>query len=315
MTPRLAATLVKEIAAQLGFERCGIAPAGPIARGDYLREWLARGWAGSMGYLRRSLQSRLDPRGLLPGARSVIVAALSYHQRSPQRPSDKPTGRIAMYAWGEDYHVVVREKLESLVANMRHALPGPFDAKVCVDTSPIVERELAAAAGVGWIGKNTLVLHEIVGSYVFLGVVLTSLELEPDAPATDHCGTCTRCLDACPTQAFPRAYQMDARRCISYLTIEHRGEIDPRFHPAIGDWVFGCDVCQQICPFNRDAPTTREPRFAPRPPGAHVRLPDVLNWDETAYREQVRGRAIDRATLAMWKRNASIALRQTQAPS
>ena len=167
-----------------------------------------------------------------------------------------------MYAWGDDYHEVIRSKLGALVERMRTELVEPFEARVCVDTAPILERELAAAAGIGWIGKNTLVLHHELGSYFFLGAIVTTLDLAPDEPLPDHCGTCTACLDACPTQAFPKPYEMDASRCISYLTIEHRGDISKPFQKMMGDWVFGCDVCQEVCPYNRSAPTTREPRIA-----------------------------------------------------
>ncbi len=303
--------LVKRLAFEQGFERCGIAAPGPIERGEYLRAWLATGRAGSMGYLHRRISSRLDPRELLAGARAVIVVALQYHQPEPPVPDDRPRGRVAMYAWGEDYHTVIREKLDALIACLRSELHEAFDAKACVDTSAIVERELAAAAGVGWIGKNTLVLNPELGSYFFLGEIITTLDLAPDAVSADHCGTCTRCLDACPTGAFPKAYEMDARRCISYLTIEHRGAIAPELQAGIQDWVFGCDICQQVCPFNRKSPSTHEPRFAIRPLGARPSLEEIKNWNESEYRASVNGSATDRATLAMWKRNAQIASSQS----
>jgi len=308
MTAADRSKLVKRIAADLGFERCGIAPAAPIAHADYLREWLAAGRAGSMGYLYRRIASRLDPRVLLPSARSAIVVAHNYHQKPPPQPADTaPRGRIAMYAWGEDYHTVIREKLDALIAVLRREISDPFDAKPCVDTSAIVERELAAAAGIGWIGKNTLVLHQDLGSYFFLGVVLTSLDLTSDEPATDHCGSCTRCLDACPTHAFPAPYQMNATRCISYLTIEHRAAIPAEFHQPMDNWLFGCDICQQVCPFNREAPLTNEPRYAAQPPAPRPALAEVRIWNEAAYAANVAGRAMDRASLAMWQRNAAIA--------
>ncbi|MCK6484993.1 MAG: tRNA epoxyqueuosine(34) reductase QueG [Phycisphaerae bacterium] len=312
MTPVERSDRIKSLAAAAGFERCGIARLGPLARGDYFLDWLRDGMAGTMGYLHRRRESRLDPSKLLPGARSAVVVALNYFQRvadtlDPTDHDDQPHGRVAMYAWGDDYHAVLHERLENFVRRIRAVLPDAFEAKVCVDTSAIVERELAAAAGIGWIGKNTLVLHQDLGSYFFLGEILTTLDLAPDATPADRCGTCTRCLDACPTQAFPGPYRMDARRCISYLTIEHRGEIPAELHAAIGDWVFGCDVCQQVCPYNRDAPTTREPRFAPRPPGPRPRLGDILAWDEATYARNVNDSATDRATLNMWRRNAAIA--------
>lgn len=311
MTPSDRTQLVKRIAAELGFERCGIAPAGPISHDDYLGEWLEKGRAGTMGYLHRHVESRLDVRHMLPAARSIIVVAMNYKQPEPVPADEKPRGRVAMYAWGEDYHVVIRDKLELMVSRLRAELGEPFEARACVDTSAIIEREYAAMAGVGWIGKNTLVMHQSLGSYFFLGVVVADLELVPDSPEPDHCGSCTRCLDACPTGAFPEAYQMDATRCISYLTIEHRGDIEPTLAPRMGDWIFGCDVCQAVCPHNRDAPTMKEPRFLASAKSARPALHDVLGWDEKLYANFVNGRATDRAKRLMWKRNATIALHNT----
>lgn len=262
-----------------------------------------------MGYLQRHLESRLDPRVLLPDARSVVVAGLSYKQPEPALPDDRPRGRVAMYAWGDDYHDVMRDKLDRLVDELRRALAEPFSAKSCCDTSAIIERELAAAAGVGWIGKNTLVLNERIGSCFVLGEVLTSLELAPDEPVADHCGSCRRCLDACPTQAFPTAYELDPRRCISYLTIEQRGRIDPTLEGAMGDWVFGCDICQEVCPYNRDSPATTESRFSIRSPGPHPALDEIDRWTKRTYNAATRGSATVRARLSMWRRNAAIARR------
>jgi epoxyqueuosine reductase len=234
--------------------------------------------------------------------------------RAPESdsPSTEPRGRVAMYAWGEDYHLVLRERLSALVARMREEIGGAFEAQLCVDTSAIIERELAAAAGIGWIGKNTLVLHPTLGSFFFLGEIITDLALAPDAPLPDHCGTCTRCLDACPTAAFPQPCAMDARRCISYLTIEHRGEIAPDLAEKAGDWVFGCDICQDVCPYNHRAPAATEPRFQGGPDYAHPLLADILSWDDAAYRSWTRGRATRRAKRARWRRNAEIALRNAR---
>jgi len=229
----------------------------------------------------------------------------------PGRPSlgqPRPAGRVARYARGRDYHVVLGRMLRELVALMRAELDEPFKARVCVDTAPLIERELAAAAGIGWIGKNTLVLHELLGSYLLLGEVLTTLELEPDAPATDHCGTCTRCLEACPTQAFPAAYQMDASRCISYFTIEHRGDIPPEFRNQIGDWVFGCDVCQEVCPFNQRAPLGVQPEIMQSRVPARIDLLELVSLRSGAYRRLTRDTALGRATRPMLVRNAEIAL-------
>ncbi len=328
MNPHAQSQAVKQAAEEIGFDRCGIASAGQIPRADYLAEWLATGQAGSMTFMHRHEGSRRDVRGWLPWARSVVVVALNYRPPEPvEQDSDTdatddtdPTGtatnppasgyrgRVAMYAWGEDYHVVVRDKLDALVAKMRTMFDGPFEARVCVDTSAIIEREQAAAAGIGWIGKNTLVMHPSLGSFFFLGEIITDLALPPDESMPDRCGTCTACLEACPTRALIEPYRMDASRCISYLTIEHRGDIPPEIADGMGDWVFGCDVCQTVCPHNRVAPMTIEPRFfrnnvdAARPP-----IDAILSWDADAYRRFTKGKATRRAKLEMWRRNAGIA--------
>jgi epoxyqueuosine reductase len=194
-----------------------------------------------------------------------------------------------------------------MVDRLRAKLTEPFRYKVCVDTAPLLEREVAAAAGIGWIGKNTMVLHPKLGSYFFLGAIVTTLRLEVDERVPDHCGTCTACLEACPTGAFPAPYQMDASRCISYLTIEHRGPIPADLAEKIGDWIFGCDVCQEVCPHNRHASVTREPRFAVRPPGPTPLLDDIVAWTTKDYRAQLRDSAMKRASLEMLQRNARIA--------
>lgn len=299
---------LRALAGELGFNRVGVCDASPIDRAAYVREWIGRGRHGEMGYLARNLDVRLDPGALLPGARSVIVTAMNYHQPVPESADGSPRGRVARYAWGRDYHRVVKRRLHAFTDRLRAEIAEPFEARACVDTAPVLERELAARAGLGWIGKNTLVLDSGLGSYFFLGVIVTTLEIAPDAPAVDHCGTCTRCLEACPTAAFPAPYRMDATRCISYLTIEHRGEIDASLAPQMGNWVFGCDVCQEVCPFNRGAPVTSEPDFAPRAPAAGLDLRDVLAWNDDEYATTLRGSAMKRARLPMLKRNAEIAL-------
>ncbi len=318
---------VKALGAAVGFDRVGVAAAAAIERRDYLRAWLEAGRAGSMAYLHRYAEQRTDPTMLLPGARSVVVTALSYHQpniaavgasggsASPGAGRAGTRGRVARYAWGRDYHRVVRAKLYRVADALRRdaeaAGVGDQRTRVCVDTAPLLEREFAAAAGVGWIGKNTLVLDPQLGSYFFLGAIVTTLEIEPDPPAMDHCGTCTRCLDACPTAAFPAAYQMDASRCISYLTIEHRGDIPAEFGGQTGEWLFGCDVCQEVCPHNQGAAATREPDFAVRPPSPMVDLRELLDWTDEDYRRELAGSAMKRATLPMLKRNARRILQDT----
>lgn len=299
---------VKSLAAIQGFERCGVVRAIPIGRSEYVRGWIDADRAGSMDYIEKYFDQRVNPGLLLDGARSVVVCALQYYQTDPGQAADESVrGRVARYAWGDDYHEVIKAKLFALADRMRAELSESFESKACVDTAPLLEREVAAAAGIGWIGKNTMVLNQQLGSYFFLGALVTTLEIEPDEPATDHCGSCTACLDACPTNAFPAAYEMDASRCISYLTIEHRGEIDKRFHSEIGDWVFGCDVCQEVCPFNREAPVTKEPRFSIRSRNSQPVLDEMMNWTMDDYREQLRGSAMKRAKLDMLQRNAKIA--------
>jgi epoxyqueuosine reductase len=199
------------------------------------------------------------------------------------------------------------DKLENLAQALRRRFGASIQWRACVDTSAIVERELAAAAGIGWIGKNTMALNAAIGSYFYLGELLTDLPIASDPPQPDHCGTCTRCLEACPTGAFPRPYEMDASRCISYLTIEHRGDIDGELARQMEDWVFGCDVCQQVCPFNRAPPTGLEPQLAGTADDAYPLLNDIESWNEEAYRLATHDRAQSRAKLAMWRRNAKIA--------
>ncbi len=339
--------LVKQAAAELGFERCGIAGAGPIPREGALLDWLSRGRAGSMAYMHRHAGSRRDVREWLPWARSVIVVALNYRRPAPVKPSDRPRGRVAMYAWGEDYHVVLRQKLNRLAEVLETRLDAPFQSRVCVDTSAIVERELAAMAGIGWIGKNTLVLHPALGSFFFLGEIITDLSLEADAAEPDHCGSCTRCLEACPTQAFPKPYEMDASRCISYLTIEHRGEIDPVLASKTDDWIFGCDVCQTVCPFNAKTGEKRQNNKTSKRQNVKITttqkgeetsdglvsgvedrpaagdsfvetvypsLEAIEAWDAAAYLRAVRGKATKRAKLEMWRRNAEIVRGNVEVP-
>lgn len=227
--------------------------------------------------------------------------------------ADRATGRVAMYAWGDDYHDVLKRKLFAVADRLHERISEPFETKVCVDTAPLLEREYAMRAGIGWIGKNTLVLNERLGSYFVLGEIVTTLDVAVDAPATDHCGTCRACLDACPTAAFIAPYQMDASRCISYLTIEHRGETIPaEFGEATGDWVFGCDICQQVCPHNSKAAATTEPRFKARAETIHPDLQAMIDWSDEDYREMRKGSAIQRAKPAMLRRNARIALANQQ---
>jgi epoxyqueuosine reductase len=283
----------------LGFDLVAVGPAGPPEHGAELRRWIEAGHAGTMGYLARRLEERLDPARVLPGVRSVVCVGLNYYQGAPADQSWSP---VARYAWGRDYHDVIEPRLERLAAFLAEA--GGARSRGYVDTGPVLERDLAARAGLGWIGKNTMLLHPSLGSWFFIGVLLTTAELVPDEPLADRCGTCRACLDACPTGAFVAPYVLDARRCISYLTIEHRGEVEPALRPGMAGWQFGCDVCQDVCPWNRKAPVATEDDFWPRAayPGADT----IVAMDDEALRRRFAGTALLRAKPAGLRRNALI---------
>ncbi len=293
----------------LGFALRGVAPVQPSQWADHLRAWLASGKHGSMEYLSAELDVRLSPERIFQGTRSFIVVGDQYARRGdPDRPR-AGLGRIARYARGRNYHEVMKKRLHSLADDLRAAYPGS-DFRTCVDTAPLLERELAHLAGLGWVGKNTMLIHPRVGSYFVLGVVATNLELQPAAaPTPDHCGTCTRCIDACPTNAIT-PYSVDGSRCISYLTIERRDQIPPGFHAPMGDWIFGCDVCQEVCPHNSERTGEVDvgsilAAYQPRRNGFD--LLDVLGWTVQSREEAFRSSAMKRAGLALMKRNALIA--------
>ena len=265
---------VEARARELGFDLCGVVSARKFPELEHTEDWLARGFAGEMNYL--SDPRRRSANGAFPGLRSVIVCALNYNTDAP-RSTDlthlledaEPRGWISRYAWGDDYHEVLQEKLRELAAALRERFAEPFEARVYADTGPLQERIFAKYAGLGWLGKNTLLLNQRLGSWIFLGAILTTLDLAPTLedgvlPPPDLCGTCRRCIDACPTQAFVEPYVMDARRCISYLTIELRGTIPAELREPIGNHVFGCDICQDVCPWNRRAPATSHEQFFPK---------------------------------------------------
>ncbi|MGC2732593.1 MAG: tRNA epoxyqueuosine(34) reductase QueG [Candidatus Acidiferrales bacterium] len=325
---------VCEQARELRFDLCGIAPAEVFAELANYCDWLGRGYAGEMDYLRDA--RRADPRQVLNGARSLIVVALNYNSAHPYSTEqaavpddDYPRGWISRYAWGDDYHDVLREKLDALVARMRGEWPEPFEARSYVDTGPVVERVAAKYAGLGWLAKNTSLINEELGSWLFLGVIITTLELAPslvpgELPAADLCGNCRLCLDACPTQAFAAPHVLDARKCISYLTIELRGAIPEELRPQMGNAVIGCDICQDVCPWNRKSPVTRLAAFQPRSVeaksengkektenAASLSAPE-LEWLAALSREDFsrifRGSAVKRAKWRGLVRNACVAL-------
>jgi epoxyqueuosine reductase len=316
---------VKGLALAVGFDLAGVARAEPGPDTGFLREWLARGYAGEMTWIGRRVEERIDPRRVLDGARSAVALGLVYEQpdeaslasgslRAPSAVASPPASlRVARYAGGADYHGVLIDRVRALEAGLPALAGRPVRSRGYVDTGPVLERTIAARAGLGWIGKNTCLIHPRLGSHVFLGVVLTDLDLEPDAPEPDHCGTCRACLDACPTQAFPEPHVLDATRCISYTTIEARGPIPEPLRAAHGSWGFGCDACQDVCPWN-----TRERRrvppdaaglraqLAPRPEWRAPSLAWVLALTEPAWREAVRGTALTRARWRGLLRNALV---------
>lgn len=308
----------------LGFDLCGVVS---LAKDDdgaifpelgHLPDWLERGYAGDMKYLHDS--RRANPRRVLKGARSLLVVAINYNSRPSAQgardweiQSSAPRGWISRYAWGDDYHDVIRKKLDVLIEEMRRQFSELFEARAYVDTGPILERVAAKHAGLGWLGKNTLLINSRLGSWLFLGVIVTTLELKPtlsatDAPPPDLCGTCTRCLDACPTKAFPQPYVLDARRCISYLTIELRGPIPEELRSEMGNAAVGCDICQDVCPWNRKAPITEVAAFQPRPSLVAPALKTLAALTQEAFSALFRGSAVKRAKWRGLVRNACVAL-------
>jgi epoxyqueuosine reductase len=334
---------IVERAKEHGFDLCGVAPASKFPELAESEAWFAKGYAGEMDYLADA--RRGDPEQVLPGVCSVIVCAMNYNSAKPRSTdvdalaahddgATGPRGWISRYAWGSDYHDVLRGQLDALTADMRDRFDEPFEVRAYADTGPIQERIFAKHAGIGWIGKNTLVLNQSLGSWFFLGTILTTLEIAPtlsgvEAPQPDLCGSCTRCIDACPTDALIDPYLLDARRCISYLTIEHRGPIAEELREPIGNHVYGCDICQDVCPWNRRAPVTAQPEFQPREfVHSHARTdgeaeeyarpqPDSLfhpslaalaSLTEDEYKAAFRGSAVKRTKYRGLIRNTCIAL-------
>ena len=292
----------------LGFGAIGFAEAGVAPYADRLSAWLAAGRHGTMAWIARDPARRVDPRVVLSGARTVISASVPYYRGDwPAPEAAGPRGHIARYAWGRDYHKRIRSRLRRLARAIAAICP---EARwlAYVDTGPMLDRAWAERAGVGWIGKNTNVILQGKGSWFFLGEILTDLAIDPDPPARNHCGTCSRCIAACPTGAIVGPYQLDARRCISYLTIEHRGAIPLELRPLIGTRIFGCDDCQEVCPWNRFAVATSDPDFADRPEQQTPELIPLLSLDEDAFRARFQGTAILRAKRNGFVRNVAVAL-------
>lgn len=292
----------------LGFDVCRVAPARPARHGEAFREWLDAGCEGDMAWLQREPERRIDPELVLPGARSVVVVGMSYFQGAETQAPDRsrgPAGRIARYAWGDDYHDLMLDRLRAL-SELMATFGGT--QKCYVDTGPILERDVAAEAGAGWHGKSTMLIHPRLGTWFFLGEILTTLSLEPDAPLPDRCGSCTRCVSACPTAAITSPHRLDARRCISYLTIELKGSIPLELRPLIGDRIYGCDDCLEACPWNRFAQASRETAFQARPATSALSLRDYLALDDDAFRRLFRGSPIKRIKRRGLLRNVCVAL-------
>jgi epoxyqueuosine reductase len=310
LTP-LTRAAVKARALDLGFDACGIAPAGALPELRFFPEWLARGYAGAMTYLARSADRRADVRHVLPSARSVIATATLYNTDRPYstETTDASRALVARYAWGDDYHDVVGGRLDALLAWMRETSSEPFEARAYVDTGPVQERVYAQHGGIGWIGKNTCLINPELGSWIFLGEILCSLPLEPDPPASDQCGTCTLCLEACPTGALVAPGVLDSTRCISYWTIEHRGDLPEDAAAALGAHVYGCDVCQEVCPWNAAAPVSDDPAWQPRSLWDRPALADLARMDLHELRAALRGSAMARAKTDGLRRNIALALR------
>jgi epoxyqueuosine reductase len=300
------AALIKQKAKELGFDLVGITSAQKSRHESFLRDWLAAGRAGEMHYLHDRADERIEPRKYFLHAQSAVCVAINYHVPLPEEQPLQHPARFARYSLGNDYHKHVKDRLHDLADFIRELVPGTR-TRSSVDTAPVLERELAARAGIGWVGKNTCVINTDIGSWIFLGEVLTSLDLPHDEPGVDRCGTCTRCIDACPTQAIIEPYQLDASRCISYLTIEYRGDIAPELAEKTGDWVFGCDICQDVCPWNRKAPFSILEDVQPVRP-ARVEASEILNWTQDDYWAVTRKASTRRVKLPQFQRNARMAI-------
>ena len=298
--------LIREAKA-LGFDAVGISQAGFLEEeADRLEEWLRRDYHGEMAYLARNVDKRLDPRKLVPGAKSVVSLLYNYH--TDTQPTDPDAPRVARYAQGQDYHHVIKWKLKELMKWAQQEW-GEVGGRVFVDSAPVHERAWAAKSGLGWVGKNSLLLNQGMGSYFFIAELIIDVDLEPDAPTADHCGTCTRCIDACPTGAIIQSGVVDGSKCISYFTIELRGAIPEPVHQHLAPWVFGCDVCQEVCPWNRHATPHNEPQFAPHPELLGMKRREWEEMTEEVFHDVFKGTAVKRTGYEGLMRNVQAAFK------
>jgi epoxyqueuosine reductase len=306
----LTSDTIKTRARELGFDLCGIAPADAFPELAFFREWIDRGYAGTMGYLPRSAERRSDVRKVVPSARSVIVTGALYncgHPYSIER-DDATRGEVARYAWSRDYHDVIGGRLDALLGWMIERHPDRFEARAYVDTGPVQDRVYAQYAGLGWIGKNTCVINPELGSWLLLGAIICSLPLAPDSPSLDQCGSCTLCLEACPTGAFAAPYELDATKCVSYLTIEYRGSIPEAQRAAMGNHLFGCDVCQEVCPWNASPVDVADPSWASRQDLNLRSLIDLWRRTDEELATFIGDTAMSRAGVKGLRRNLAVAL-------
>ena len=306
----LSSEVIKTRARELGFDLCGIAPAAGFQELRVLREWLDSGYAGEMAYLTRTADRRADVRAVMPSARSVVVLGTLYNTARPYSTQidDPGVAHISRYAWGDDYHDVLGARTGALRDWMTGRHPAPLETRVYVDTGPVQEKVYAQQAGLGWVGKNTCLIHPDLGSWLFLSEILCSLTLDPDPPGLDQCGTCTLCLDACPTDAFPGPGVLDATRCLSYLTIETKGPIPPEQRAGLGTHVYGCDICQEVCPYNDTAPVSTDPVWQPRAPLDRPRLGELWSRTDTELRAAIRSGPMTRVRVKRLRRNLAVAI-------
>ena len=294
---------IKAKALEFGFSKVGISKAEPLPKdGAHLREWLDRGYNASMEWMEENAEKRVDPREIVPGARSVISVAANYYTDTQHRPKDGE-GKISRYAWGDDYHILVTARIQKLSDCIKELAPGSA-GRYYVDTGPVMDKAWAERAGIGWRGKHTNLITKEFGSWVFLGEIISTLELVYDTPMEDFCGSCTACLDACPTKAIVEPYVVDSNKCISYLTIEHRGEIDPALAPMFDEWVYGCDICQDVCPWNKYQQQTADKEFLPREGNVTPPLDGLISLTQAEFSERFRRSPIKRTKREGLARNA-----------
>ncbi len=299
---------IKVLAYEVGFDKVGFAEARPTGEASHLQSWLAQGFHGTMEWMARNTDLRLDPTRLFPGAKSVVALAMNY-QTSYQHSPDSDHGCISRYAWGDDYHDVLKQRMQQMLTHIRKLDPE-IEGRCCVDTAPLQDKFWAVQAGLGWLGKHSNVISRDLGSWIFLGEIILNVELDYDTPQPDYCGSCRRCIDICPTAAIVQPYVVDATKCISYWTIEHRGEIDPAIGELTGNRIFGCDDCQDVCPWNiKFSRPTQKPEFQPRAGLVRPNLSELDDLTEEAFRRNFRKSPIKRSKYAGFRRNVTVALK------